>query len=103
MFTKTKAITLLAFAAILASCATTSRTMPSYPSGPAKPGWDEAALSRAVESFYTSRDMAAAGRAVEEATNTVRLMVSFLPNFPGKIALDAGISAIVAAAKGEKP
>ena len=68
MFTKTKAITLLALAAILASCATTSRTMPSYPSGPAKPGWDEAALSRAVESFYTSRDMAAAGRAVEEAT-----------------------------------
>jgi hypothetical protein len=49
------------------------------------------------------RERAERLRAVEEATNTVRLMVSFLPNFPGKIALDAGISAIVAAAKGEKP
>ena len=71
MPTKTKVITFLNFlalAAILASCATTARAMPVYPTGPATATWDEDVLSKAVESFYTARDMTEASRAVEVAT-----------------------------------
>lgn len=62
-----KATPFLALAVFMASCATTSRSMPAYPTGPSKPAWNEDALSQAAERFYTAKDIAEAERAVEEA------------------------------------
>lgn len=62
----TLAVLALAF---LASCGTAgTRTMPAYPHGPQKAGWDERKLSRIVNEFYGSSDAKDAQRAVEEAT-----------------------------------
>jgi cellulose synthase operon protein C len=67
MPTKTNLAVLLALATTAAACATTTRTMPAYPIGPAAPAWDEAALSKAIDGFYGAKDVAGMTDAVEDA------------------------------------